>query len=77
MYLWMHECSPEDDALIADVLDETAFRREMAQRVLAGQINIGDVPITPTDYCIWCPFYRPESARDYNPGCPGHSPIQN
>ena len=76
MYLWVHECSPADDVLIADVLDETAFRREMAQRVMAGQINIGDIPITPSDTCIWCPFYRPESARDDNPGCPGHSPVQ-
>lgn len=75
MYLWEHECGPEDDRLIADVLDETAFRREVAQRVLAGQINIGDVRITPGDYCAFCEFYRPESARDYNPGCPGHSPV--
>lgn len=75
MYLWMHDCSPGDDRLIADVLDETAFRREAANRVMAGQINIGDVPITPSEECFWCPFYRPESARDYNPGCPGHSPV--
>lgn len=78
MYLWVHDCSPADDLLIADVLDETAYRREMARRVLSGQINIGDVPITPSDdECFTCPFYRPESARDYNPGCPGHSPVQN
>jgi len=74
MYCWEHLCSPADDQLIAGVLDETAFRRELARHVLAGQINIGDVPVTPGDECIWCPFYRPESARDGAPGCPGHSP---
>jgi len=78
MYLWEHVCSPADDALIADVLDETAFRREVAQQVMAGQISIGDVRISPgDDICYFCPFYRPESARDYNPGCPGHSPVRN
>jgi hypothetical protein len=77
MYLWTHDCGPGDDALIADVLDQTAFRREVARRVLAGQINIGNVPIAPgDDICYFCPFFRPESARDYNPGCPGHSPVQ-
>jgi hypothetical protein len=75
MYCWEHTCSPADDLLIADVLDETAFRREVARRVMSGAINIGDVPITPSsDGCFWCPFYRPESARDDIPGCPGHSP---
>lgn len=76
MYIWEHVCSPADDQLIAEVLDQTAFRREVAQRVMAGQINIGDVPVTPSDDCVFCPFFRPESARDANPGCPGHSPAR-
>lgn len=74
MYVWEHTCSPADDLLIADVLEETALRREMASQVMSGQVSIGDIPISPgDDICFWCPFYRPESARDYNPGCPGHS----
>lgn len=77
MYLWDHECGPLDDVLVTDVLDQTAYRREMAQRVMAGRISIGDVPVSPgDDVCYFCPFYRPESARDYNPGCPGHSPAR-
>lgn len=77
MYLWEHVCGDGDEALIADVLDQTAYRREAAQLVMSGRINIGDVPIFPgPDNCYFCPFYRPESARDDNPGCPGHSPQQ-
>jgi hypothetical protein len=55
MYLWEHECGPADDALLADVLDETAFRREVAQRVLSGQVSIASVPISPgSDNCYFC-----------------------
>lgn len=76
MYVWEHACTPADDQLIAEVLAETAFRREIARGVMAGTINIRDVPVTPSSDCYFCDHFRPESARDGAPGCPGHSPAR-
>jgi hypothetical protein len=72
MYIWEHQLVPEDQILISQVLAETEFRARLAQGVLARQISIEEVPITPTsDNCQWCPFYRPQAAHENVPGCPG------
>jgi hypothetical protein len=74
MYVWEHVCTAADDVLIEAVLDKTGTRRQIAGEVMARRIPITAVPITPSDDgCFFCPYYRPQSARDGGPGCPGHS----
>jgi len=78
MYVWEHQYSATDDVVIEAVLGKTAIRRQIADEVLARRIPITAVPITPgDDSCYWCPFYRPQAAREpketRGPGCPGHS----
>jgi hypothetical protein len=81
MYVWGHDCSPNDDVLIAQVLDRMKARRAVAQAVMARQLRIEDVPRRPgPDVCFWCPQFRPQAAMEIKrtgaqqgPGCPGHS----
>jgi hypothetical protein len=74
MFVWEHQYSALDDTIIEAVLGKTALRRQVANEVLARRIPISAVPITPSDDgCYFCPFFRPQSARDGGPGCPGHS----
>jgi hypothetical protein len=78
MYVWDRPYSYDDDLLISQVIAETQLRAAVAQRVMAGEVRIEDVPRTPSDQCGFCPFFRPESARDGlqgREGCPGHSPV--
>lgn len=81
-YIWEHRLVPEDDLLISQVLSQTQLRYQIAREVMSGDIPIEAVPITPTsENCQWCPFYRPQVAREIRegrqqgPGCPGHSPL--
>jgi hypothetical protein len=72
MYVWDHVCVPEDEILIREVLDQAALRQEVAGWVRAGAMSLNDVPAVPDDdECFFCPFYRPQSAYDHGPGCPG------
>jgi hypothetical protein len=74
MYVWEHVPGPDDAALLAEVLRITVIRRQIAAEILAGRMALSQVPITPSDEeCFWCPFFRPQSARDLGPGCPGTS----
>jgi hypothetical protein len=77
MFVWEHQYSALDDVVIEAVLGKTATRRQIAGEVMARNIPIEAVPITPSDdgcfFLLFCPFYRPQSARDGGPGCPGHS----
>jgi hypothetical protein len=73
LYCWERLSSPEDDLVIQQVLAVTAARRQVANMVLSGQITIEQVRRTPSDDCYFCPWYRPQSALDGGPGCPGHS----
>jgi len=62
----------EVEALLAEVFAQTARRRQLADQVLAQQLRIEDVPMDPdSDECFFCPFYRPQAAKDSGPGCPG------
>jgi hypothetical protein len=66
------EILPENVALIEQVFAETADRRALADRLLRQEIRIEDVSRTPdSDTCFFCPFYRPQAAKDDGPGCPG------
>lgn len=72
MYVWSHDCCPDDDVLIAEVLRVTGIRQLIAQQVRDGLMQLRDVPVTPDDdECFYCSFYRPQSAYDGGPGCPG------
>lgn len=78
LYVWEravsdeHGLLPENAALIELVYAETARRRGQADQLLAGRIRFEDIPATPdTDECYFCPFFRPQAARDSGPGCPG------
>jgi hypothetical protein len=74
LYVWEETYDPaRDDALVAEALAVTDMRKVWARGIRDGAISLLDVPATPEDdVCIWCPFYRPQSA--HNPdvrGCPG------
>jgi hypothetical protein len=72
MYVWELQPGPDDVALIGSVLADTARRRETAALVRAGVMPAEAVPFTPdSDECYFCPFYRPQAARDNDGGCPG------
>lgn len=72
MYVWDHPCTPADEALVAEVLDAMAFRQALAAEVRARRMSLRDVPNAPSDEsCYFCFLYRPQSARDGGPGCPG------
>ena len=73
LYCWDRLASPEDDDILQQVFAITAARRQVAQAVLRGEIKIEQVRRTPSDECYFCPWYRPQSALDGGPGCPGHS----
>lgn len=63
---------PEVEQLLTQVFDETARRRAYADQLIAGEIQFKDVPTSPDDdECYFCPFYRPQAARDGGTGCPG------
>jgi hypothetical protein len=79
LYVWEHPFADEHGQihlenlrLIAEVFDDTERRKAQAAQVLTQQIRFEDVPAFPdADECYFCPFYRPQAARDSGPGCPG------
>jgi hypothetical protein len=77
LYVWERPYTPADDELIAEVFEQTEYRRQWAVAVLTGAAQIADVPATPdSGECMWCPIYRPQAARDGGNGCPGHATNQ-
>lgn len=72
LYVWEREASPSDDELLEEVFKLTAERKTLAQQILSGQKTLTDIPKRASeDECYFCPFYRPQSARDNGPGCSG------
>jgi hypothetical protein len=72
MYIWDHPFMPEDELVVAEVLRRTDVRQQIAADVRAGRMSLQQVPASPDDdECFFCPFYRPQSAYDHGPGCPG------
>lgn len=62
----------ENVALLATVFSGTRVRKAAAEALMAGRLRLAEVPSTPDpDECIWCPIFRPQTARDGGPGCPG------
>jgi hypothetical protein len=72
MYVWGCTPGPAEIALLQDVIRITAVRRQIAARILMGEMHLKDVPITPDETeCYFCPLWRPQSFYDGGPGCPG------
>lgn len=63
---------PEVAALLTEVFADTDRRKAYAAQLLAQQVRFEDVPAAPSgDECFFCPFYRPQAAKDGGAGCPG------
>lgn len=76
LYVWEREYTPADDQLIEEVFAETATRKNYAQLLESGRISFMQIPSTPDNSeCYFCDFYRPQSARDGGPGCPGPAAV--
>ncbi|PSK96677.1 hypothetical protein CLV30_12559 [Haloactinopolyspora alba] len=72
LYVWERHYSTADDELLTEVFTQTEYRKQWADALLANAAALNDVPNSPDDSeCYFCPFYRPQSARDQGPGCPG------
>jgi hypothetical protein len=79
LYVWEHaltgpdgQLTAENTALIQEVFAQTAHRQDLAKQLHSGRIQLTDIPLLPdSDECFFCPFYRPQSARDGGAGCPG------
>lgn len=77
LYVWERPYTPADDALLDDVLRQLDTRKRWAAALLAGECQLTDVPADASDDCHFCEFFRPQSARDGGPGCPGHAAASN
>ncbi|HEY2086405.1 MAG TPA: hypothetical protein VGH54_10335 [Mycobacterium sp.] len=72
LYVWERTYTSADDLLLQEVFAQTAHRQQLAEQLINGRLSLNDIPLTPdSDSCYFCPFYRPQSARDGGPGCPG------
>ena len=80
MYVWEHETSydGEDGELLRYVFEQTAYRKNWAEHILASpnpEMALRDVPADTGEdrdqECYFCPFYRPQVSRDAGYGCPG------
>jgi hypothetical protein len=75
LYVWERPHTPADDALLDEVFRQTETRRQWAIALITGAAQLRDVPAHPEeDTCYFCPFYRPQTARDGGAGCGGHAP---
>lgn len=74
LYCWeLTHVPARDDEILRQVFAITAARRQVANDILAGRRRIEDVRRIPGDECFFCLQYRPQSALDGGPGCPGQS----
>lgn len=73
LYVWEHELTDADYVFLRDVVEpELAYRKQWAAALVAGTAELRDVPAAADDHdCYFCPFYRPQAARDGGTGCPG------
>lgn len=71
LYVWDRPYTPADDQLLDDVIGQLAVRKAWAAALLTGSACLTDVPADTADDCHFCPYFRPQSARDGGTGCPG------
>lgn len=77
LYVWERPYTKADDELLAEVFEQTKYRRQWADAIIAGAAKLTDVPATTNaDACFFCPYFRPD-APDATNSCPGHSPGAN
>lgn len=75
-YVWEHLLTPADDQQLEQLFQRMEWRNQWAGAINNGLARLSDVPAMPdSEVCYHCPFYRPQSARDGGPGCPGHAGI--
>jgi hypothetical protein len=73
LYVWERPHTPADDDLLAEVFKQTEYRKQWAIALITGAAGLMDVPAaSDSEECYFCPFFRPQSARDGGAGCPGH-----
>lgn len=73
MFVWEHVITAADIDLVVDLIAKTEVREQLAVMLRQGELNLFDIPMTPSDAdCQFCPFYRPDAATNPNiKGCPG------
>lgn len=71
LYVWDRPYTPADDDLLDDVVHQLNARKDWAAALMRGAAQLRDVPADTADGCHFCEFFRPQSARDSGPGCPG------
>lgn len=72
MYVWEHQVTEADFEFLRDVVKpELDYRKQWAAALITGAAQLMDVPGDTDDECHFCPFYRPQTARDGGTGCPG------
>ncbi|WP_345462608.1 hypothetical protein [Nocardioides marinquilinus] len=79
LYVWERAFADEHGNVLPDVVElltevfaQTEQRRAWADEIVAGRQGLLDVSADPSaDECYFCPFYRPQAARDGGTGCPG------
>ena len=74
MFVWAEDYTPAHDDQLAQLFALMEWRQQFARAIESGAATMDRVPASPdSDECYFCPFYRPQSARDGGPGCPGHA----
>lgn len=72
LYVWERLHTTADDDLIEEVFTQTAKRQAYAKAIHGGELTLMQIPfIADSEECYFCPFYRPQSAKDGGLGCPG------
>lgn len=80
LYVADLEFTGEDGQILPEVLQllhqvlyvDTPRRKQQAEGITGGRLQLMQVPSAPdTDTCYFCPFYRPQAAKDGGSGCPG------
>ncbi len=72
VYVWERAMDQSMFDLVKEVFKQTDERELLADYIRAGNARLEDVAVHPSgDECHFCPFYRPQAARDGGTGCPG------
>lgn len=72
LYVWERPYTPADDELLDQVIAQLAVRKQWAAALITGTAQLTDIPADIED-CHFCEQFRPQSARDGGPGCPGNA----
>jgi hypothetical protein len=72
LFIWERPYTSADDALLDQVVAQLAVRKQWAAALITGSAQLTDIPADIED-CHFCEQFRPQSARDGGPGCPGNA----